>query len=49
MDQPNRISWGVTKVSLAIINNIALKEVLVMHDPEVDITTETEPYWADLN
>lgn len=49
MDQPNGVCWTATKVSLAIINNIALKEVLVMHDPEVDITTETEHYWADLN
>lgn len=44
---PNGVCWGVTEESVRIINNIAYMEIFYTHNPEVDINTETEPFFED--
>lgn len=45
MNQPNGVCWEVTEESIRIINHVAYMELFHTHDPEVDITTENEPFF----
>ena len=44
MEQPNGVSWKVTKESMIETNRIIFQEILYNHDPSEDINTEMDFY-----